>query len=160
MQIHQLKPIHLPKKGKRIGRGGKKGKYSGRGIKGQKSRAGRKLKPIIREIIKKYPKLRGYKFKAKKEIAILNLDLLEKKFKEGEKVSPEILLERKIISKIKGKIPPVKILARGEIKKKLVIENCFLSKKAKEKIEKAGGTIIRQNAKIKNQNDNSKSKII
>lgn len=141
MQIHQLKPIHPPKKEKRVGRGGKRGKYSGRGIKGQKSRAGRKLKPIIREILKKYPKLRGYKFKAKKEIAIVNLDILDKKFEEGEKVTPESLHQKKIISKIKGKIPKVKILARGKIKKKLIIENCLLSKKAIEKIEKAGGTI-------------------
>lgn len=153
MQLHQIKPIHQLKKGKRLGRGGKKGKYSGRGIKGQKARAGRKLKPIIKEIIKKYPKLRGYKFKSKKEIAILNLDILEKKFKEGEKVNPETLLERKIISKIKGKIPKVKILGKGEIRKKLSIENCEVSKSAKEKIEKAGGRII-QNLECKIQNDN------
>lgn len=142
IQIHQIQPLHLPKKGKRVGRGGKRGKYCGRGIKGQKARAGRKMKPVIREIIKKYPKLRGYKFKAKKEIEIVNLDRLEKKFQDGEKVSPPVLLEKKIISKIKGKIPTVKILGRGEITKKLIVENCLLSKSAKEKIEKAGGKII------------------
>jgi large subunit ribosomal protein L15 len=65
MQLHQLKPIHKLKKRKRVGRGGKKGTYSGRGIKGQKARAGRRLKPAIRELIKRYPKLRGYKFKSK-----------------------------------------------------------------------------------------------
>jgi len=59
MQLHELKPIHKLKKRKRVGRGGKKGTYSGRGIKGQKSRAGRKLKPAIRELIKRYPKIRG-----------------------------------------------------------------------------------------------------
>jgi large subunit ribosomal protein L15 len=62
MQLHELRPIHKPHKKKRIGRGGKKGTYSGKGIKGQKSRAGRKFKPLIREIIKRYPKKRGYKF--------------------------------------------------------------------------------------------------
>jgi len=61
MQFHQLKPIHKMKKRKRIGRGGKRGTYSGRGTKGQKSRAGRKLVPIIRGLIKRYPKLRGAK---------------------------------------------------------------------------------------------------
>jgi len=54
MKLHQLKPIHKRKKEKRVGRRGKRGKYSGRGIKGQKARAGKKLKPIIREILKKY----------------------------------------------------------------------------------------------------------
>lgn len=59
MQIHQLKPIHKPKKKKRVGRGGKKGTYSGKGMKGQKSRAGKRFKPMIRELIKRYPKLKG-----------------------------------------------------------------------------------------------------
>jgi len=149
MQIHQLKPIHKRKNEKRVGRGGKRGKYSGRGIKGQKARAGRKLKPIIREILKKYPKLRGYRFKAKKEYEIINLDRIEKKFKEGEKVTPKTLVEKGLIRKRGGKIPQVKILGRGEITKKLTFENCFFSKSAKEKIEKAGGEI---KSKIKNQN--------
>lgn len=142
MQLHQLKPIHKPKKEKIIGRGGKRGTYCGRGVKGQKARAGRKLKPIIREILKKYPKLRGYKFKPVKEKpVILNIEVLGKKFKEGEEVSPESLLKKGLISKIKGKLPKVKILARGQLKKKLVFENCLFSKKAKEKIEKSGSTI-------------------
>src|SRR4030043_532865 len=55
----QMKPKHKLKKKKRVGRGGKRGTYSGKGIKGQKSRAGRKMVPVIRELIKKYPKLRG-----------------------------------------------------------------------------------------------------
>jgi large subunit ribosomal protein L15 len=146
MQLHQLKPIHKFKKPKRVGRGGKKGTYSGHGIKGQKSRAGKKLKPIIEEIIKKYPKLRGYRFKSKvksqkSKIVILNLDILEEKFNSGEKVTPQILLEKKLIRKIKGRMPKVKILGKGEITKKLIIESCQLSKSAKEKIEKAGGNI-------------------
>jgi large subunit ribosomal protein L15 len=144
MQLHQLRPIHKLKKPKRIGRGGKKGKYSGRGIKGQRARAGRKLKPVIKEIIKKYPKLRGYKFKSQasnSKFQIVNLDVLEKKFKEGEIVSPQTLLEKKLIRRIKGKMPKVKILGRGELTKKLIIKNCSVSKSAKEKIEKAGGNI-------------------
>lgn len=141
MQLHQLKPAHPQKKPKRIGRGGKKGTYCGRGVKGQKARAGRKLKPIIREILKKYPKLRGYQFKAKKEVEIVNLETLEKKFKAGEVVEPKTLLERKIIKKKAGKIPKVKILGRGEITKPLIIKNCLFSKKAQEKIKKAGGEI-------------------
>lgn len=142
MQLHQIKPIHKPKKGKIIGRGGKRGTYCGRGVKGQKARAGRKMKPIIREILKKYPKLRGYKFKAKKEISVLNLDILEKKFKEGEEVSPQTLVEKGLIKKKKGKLPKVKILAKGELKKKLIFKNCLFSKKAIEKIKKSKSEII------------------
>jgi len=146
MQLHQLKSIGKKKKRKRVGRGGKRGTYSGRGQKGQKSRAGVSLKPAIRVFIKRYPKLRGYKFKSKtknqkSKIVILNLDILEKKFKEGETVSSETLLERKIIRKMRVRLPKVKILGRGEITKKLILEGCQLSKTAKEKIKKAGGTI-------------------
>lgn len=142
MQLDQLKPIHKPKKGKRIGRGGKKGTYSGRGIKGQKARAGRKLQPPIRDWLKRYPKLRGYKFKGKNERpAVLNLDILEKKFNSGQEVSPEILVKMRIIRKIKGKIPAVKILGRGELRKKLIIKNCQFSKTALEKIKKSGSEI-------------------
>ncbi len=146
MQLHEIRPIHKFKKPKRVGRGGKRGTYSGRGQKGQKARAGRKLKPVIRELIKRYPKLRKYKFKSKNKnkkskITIVNLDVLEKKFKAGDKINPKILLERKIINKIKGKVPTIKILAKGEITKKLIIDGCQISKQAKEKIEKVGGLI-------------------
>ncbi|MDO8424521.1 MAG: uL15 family ribosomal protein [bacterium] len=146
MQLHELQPLHKVKKGKRVGRGGAHGTYSGKGLKGQNSRAGRKFKPIIRELIKRYPKLRGYRFKPqnlspKFQIVILNLGILEKKFEAGEKVNPEVLVERKIIGKIKGIMPRVKILGEGEITKALTIEGCLASKSAKEKIEKAGGTL-------------------
>lgn len=142
MQLHQLKPKHKLKKKKRIGRGGKKGTYSGKGIKGQKSRAGRKFAPVIRELIKRYPKLRGYRSRKRdKNLAIVNVGDLDKKFKESEVVNPKTLLERKIIRRIKGKVPKVKILGKEELNKKLIIENCEVSKVAKEKIEKAGGEI-------------------
>ena len=142
MQLHELKLIHKPKKRKRVGRGGKRGTYSGKGIKGQKSRAGRRLKPVIRDLIKRYPKLRGYKSKRRKSnLVVVNVEVLEKKFKSSEKVSPKLLLEKKIIRRMKGKAPRVKILGRGKLTKSLIIENCQVSKSAKEKIEKAGGKI-------------------
>jgi len=142
MQLHELKPIHKKKKRKRVGRGGKRGTYSGRGVKGQKSRAGRRLKPAIRELIKRYPKLKGYSFKALDlKPAVINLEKLERKFASGEKVTPQVLLEKKLISKIKGRIPKVKILGEGKLTKKLIVEGCAVSKSAREKIEKAGGTI-------------------
>ncbi|MDP2910331.1 MAG: uL15 family ribosomal protein [bacterium] len=134
MQIHQIKPKHKLKRKKRVGRGGKRGTYSGRGIKGQKSRAGRKMVPAIRELIKKYPKLRGYRARRSiKNVVVVNLEDLNEKFKDSEVVSPETLLEKKLIRRIKGRTPRVKILGKGELSKKLIIENCEFSKKAKEK---------------------------
>ncbi|MBU3934516.1 uL15 family ribosomal protein [Patescibacteria group bacterium] len=142
MQLHELKPIHKAKKKKRVGRGGKRGTYSGKGVKGQKSRAGRKMVPLIREMIKRYPKLRGYRQgKIFKNLIVFNLDILEKRFEPKEIVSPQSLLKKEIIRKIKGKVPGVKILGTGELKKPLVIEGCKVSKSAKQIIEKLGGTI-------------------
>ena len=142
MQLHQLQPKHKLKKRKRVGRGGKKGTYSGRGIKGQKSRAGRKMQPAMRELIKRYPKLRGYRQIVKPGLDTnVNLKTLEKEFNTGDKITPFILFEKKIIRKIKGKIPLVKILSQGEIKKKFIIEGCETSKAARIKIEMAGGVV-------------------
>lgn len=138
MQMHQLKPEHKLKKKKRVGRGGKRGTYSGKGIKGQHSRAGRKFAPAIRELIKKYPKLRGYRFKKRDNIiAIVNIEDLEKKFKDSEVISPKTLLEKKLIRKIKGRLPKVKILGKGELTKKLIIKDCELSESAKRKTQSA-----------------------
>ena len=142
MQLHQLKPIHKRKKKKRVGRGGKRGHFSGAGIKGQKSRAGRKMQPVIRELIKRYHKLRGYRKKTLREDVIgVNLDVLNKAFKEGEVVSPRVLTQRRIVRKIGGRIPEIKILGKGKINKKLNIRDCYFSQSARKKIEKAGGSI-------------------
>ena len=140
MQIHQLKPKNKLLKKKRVGRGGKKGTYSGRGLKGQKSRAGRRMEPAIRSLIKKFPKLKGYRTKRQVEnVAIVNIEKIN--FKSSEIITPELLLEKGLIRRIKGKVPKVKILGRGEITQKITIQSCDFSKSAKEKIEKAGGEI-------------------
>ena len=146
MQIHELRRKNNNKDKKRVGRGGRKGTYSGRGMKGQKQRAGRKMVPIIREMIKRYPKLKGYRrFVISKNLAIVNLESLEANVADGDIINPENLIKKGIISKIKGKTPKVKILGdpKGEQKltKKITVENCSVSKTAKESIEKAGGTI-------------------
>ena len=142
MQLHEIKTKQNKKK-KRIGRGGKRGAYSGKGMKGQRSRAGARFEPIIRGFIKKYHKLRGYRSKTgyRARMATVNIQDLEKNFEKTEKVSPEILLKKKLIRKIKGRVPKVKILAKGDLTKALELENCHISKQAKEKIEKAGGKI-------------------
>jgi len=133
MQIHQLKPNNLNKGKKRVGRGGKKGTYSSRGMKGQNSRAGRKFMPMIRELIKRYPKLKGYRrFVAEKNIVVLNIGTLEKVCNDGDIVTPTFLLEKGLISKYKGKMPEVKILGTGKLTKKIKIENCLMSKPVKD----------------------------
>lgn len=59
MNLHQLVPLHKKASKKRIGRGGKRGTYSGKGVKGQKSRAGKRIRPGTRDLIQQIPKLRG-----------------------------------------------------------------------------------------------------
>lgn len=148
MQLHQLSPVKKQKAKKRIGRGGKRGTYSGRGVKGQKARAGRKIRPEWRDTLKRIPKRRGYKFKGIQEKpVVLNLVDLDV-FKEGELVSPTTLLQKRLITKMKGRVPSVKILGGGELNKKLDLKGVAVSKSAKEKIEKAGGSI---GSKIKMQ---------
>ncbi len=143
MQLHELKPIHKKKAKKRVGRGGKRGTYSGRGLKGQSSRAGRKMQPIIRNLIKRYHKKRGYRVSSMLEKpAVVNLSALEKVFTAGEKINPMILVEKGLVEKRGKDIPKVKILSQGELTKKIVIESCLVSAKAREKIEKAGGKIV------------------
>lgn len=142
MQLHELQPKHKNRSKKRVGRGGRKGTYSGKGMKGQKSRAGRKMVPIIRELIKRYPKLRGYRrFVLDDYSAVVNLETLEKTSKDGESISPENLLKKGILRMINGRTPKVKILGTGKLTKKLIVENCKVSATAKEAITKAGGTI-------------------
>jgi len=134
MQIHQLKPKNKTKKAKRVGRGGKRGTYSGKGLKGQKSRAGRTTHPIIRDYIKKFPKLKGYRSNKLDKIEIVNLGDLNV-FDDSVVVNPQALIDKGLIRRIKGKVPKVKILAKGELKKKIKIEDCEFSKTAKEKVE-------------------------
>lgn len=142
MQLHQLKSKSSNKKKKRIGRGGKRGTYSGKGIKGQSARAGRKLQPSIRLFIKRYPKKRGYRFNSFRPKPItLNLKELEAKLDSNSTINPEFLLEKGLISKIKGRVPKVKILGTGNVSKKFVIKDCEVSASAKTKIEKAEGKI-------------------
>jgi len=93
-------------------------------------------------MIKKYPKLKGYRQKVRRKIQVeINIAILEEKFKSGEEINPKVLIEKGIIRKIKDRVPEVKILGKGELKKKLTIEDCQVSKDAKEKIKKGGGTI-------------------
>jgi len=136
MQLYQVKPKNIQKSKKRVGRGGKRGTYSGKGMKGQLARAGRKLKPEIRDFVKKIPKRRGYDFRSiQTKPQVVNLKDLEEKYKNGEVVSPETLIEKGLIVKINKKIPKVKILGDGKLTKKLKVENCKLSKSAEKALK-------------------------
>jgi len=145
MQLHSIKPTNKLKKKKRIARGGKRGGYSGRGIKGQKSRAGAKIRPAVRDLMMKFPKKRGRAKHVFKSLfakpVVLNLKHIEKKFRDGEIVNLETLLKKRLISRKKGVLPEVKILGEGEISKKIIFQNVLLSASARAKILKAGGTI-------------------
>lgn len=145
MRLHHIKPTHKLKRRRRIARGGKRGGYSGRGIKGQKSRAGAGIRPAIRDLMMKLPKQRGrakHSFKSLYEKPVIfNLGIIEKKFKTGEIVNPQNLFEKKLIYKKSGSLPKVKILGDGEISQKLIFQGVLLSKSARDKIKKAGGSI-------------------
>lgn len=137
MQLHQLQPKYKNKAKKRIGRGGKRGTYSGRGIKGQKARAGRSIRPAERDLIQRLPKLRGFKNKPlKPKPAVVNFNDLEKKVR-GNIINREVLLKAGLIRKSDKQ---VKILGlrKGEIKRIFRIEDkqISISKKAKEALAK------------------------
>ena len=142
MRLHTLQSATKRKKKKIIGRGGKRGTYSGRGIKGQKARAGRKIRPELRDLIKKIPKKRGYRFTSiTQKPAIVKLGRVGEVFLPQDVVTPEALCEKGLVAKRKNRIPRVKILSDGDITHALTISGCLISQKAKEKIEKAGGIV-------------------
>lgn len=144
MQIHQL-TVKKRKEKKTIGRGGKRGTYSGRGNKGQKARSGASIDPLFEggrsSLVERLKKVRGFKsLNAKK--AVVKLEALEKMFKDGDIVSVETLLKSKLVDKANVK-DGIKILATGEISKKLTISaELLLSATAKAAIIKAGGKIL------------------
>lgn len=146
MQKHELKRNTKLAKKNRVGRGGKRGKTSGKGHKGQKARSGTGMRPDFRDTIKKLPKLRGRGVNSNKSIKnkaqAVNVSSIESNFENGSKVTPKILETKNLVKKVSGKLPQVKILANGDISKKVTVMDCLVSVSAKEKIEKAGGKVI------------------
>jgi large subunit ribosomal protein L15 len=131
-------------KKKRIGRGDSSGHgtYAGRGSKGQRARSGgrkgltrRGLQPTLKGI----PKKRGVKSFFPKKVT-MNINELNDNFKEGEKVTLQILLAKKLV---KYSPAGLKILGEGKITKKLFVYAKGFSKKAEEAIVKAGGQAIK-----------------
>ncbi|MDL4841403.1 50S ribosomal protein L15 [Aquibacillus rhizosphaerae] len=140
MKLHELKPSQARKERNRVGRGmsSGNGKTSGRGHKGQNSRSGGGVRPGFEggqmPLFQRLPK-RGFTNIHRKEFAIVNLDALNK-FEEGTEITPELLLETGVVSKVKAGI---KVLGNGSIEKKLTVKAHKFSASAKEAIEAAGG---------------------
>ncbi|MGB2580517.1 MAG: uL15 family ribosomal protein [Minisyncoccia bacterium] len=147
MQAHEVKTRKPRAVKKVVGRGGKRGKTSGRGTKGQDARAGHRKRPQMRDTIKKLPKLRGEgvsrnQFKTEfTHYVVLNIGILNLEFKAGDRVTPKVLLEHALVEKKGNKVPVIKILGSGVLDKKLDIRGCLISESAKAAIEKLGGTV-------------------
>ena len=141
--LHNLRPpagSTQAKKRRGTGMGSGLGKTAGRGSKGQKSRSGARSKrgfeggqmPLHRRLPK-----RGFTNIFKREFAIVNLEKL-KSFPAGSSISPEVLLEKRIIRNVRD---GVKILGNGELPHALNVAAHFFSKSAREKIARAGGKV-------------------
>lgn len=148
MQLHNLKAHSTHKKTPRIGRGGKRGKTSGKGMKGQTARTGNSTRPELRDMIKKLPKRRGFGKNRARTVnneraraLVVNVGTLETMFQGGD-INPQILSAKGLI-KIRGNVVPlVKILGEGTLSKKFTVSGCVVSKSAREKIVAAQGTVV------------------
>ncbi|WP_017754845.1 50S ribosomal protein L15 [Calidifontibacillus oryziterrae] len=141
MKLHELKPAEGSRKERnRVGRGmgSGNGKTSGRGHKGQGARSGGGVRPGFEggqmPLFQRLPK-RGFTNINRKDYAIVNLERLNS-FEDGIEVTPELLLETGVISKLNA---GVKVLGNGKLEKKLTVKAHKFSASAKEAIEAAGG---------------------
>ena len=136
------------KRKKRIGRGGARGKNSGGGHKGQKSRAGRRIRPAFRDQLEKLPKRRGFNKNRARTVRIdrarmrtITTAQLERNFEANAKITPEAIRTKGLVSKVKGNTPNIKIILRGDLKKPLNIFKCSASESAAKAIVSAGGKL-------------------
>ena len=142
MQIHTLSSRKNTKK-KRIGRGGKRGTYCGRGVKGQKARSGGNVDPLFEggrsSLMQRLKKIGGFRSPHPAKHTV-TLATLEQRYSEGDKVSLETLVEKGIL-RARHRSYGAKIVQRGELKKKLVIgSDIDFSEGAQKALEKAGCT--------------------
>ena len=142
MRLDELSPPSGSKKGrKRVGRGegSGHGTYSGRGCKGQKSRAGYKIKPGFEggqlPLTQRLPQKRGFVNIFSTEYNVVNIDKLNT-FESGSEVTPEKMVAMRIVKSLKQ---PIKILAGGDLNHPLTVKANKFSAAAKAKIEAAGG---------------------
>lgn len=132
----------------RVGRGGKRGKTSGRGTKGQSARAGNKKRPEFRDIIKKLPKRRGYGKNRGRTVdgtipapVAIEVSRLDAYFDAGTEINPKAFFAKGIVKGRGAKFPMIKIVSGGEIKKSFTFSGVGVSKSALASIQKAGGTV-------------------
>ena len=148
MQTNTLKPTHANITSPRVGRGGKRGKTSGRGTKGQNARAGHKKRPEMRDLIKKIPKLRGHGKNRSRTVrnnpsyTPVNIAALELAFNAGDAVTLATLTQKGITSTRGGRVGKVKILGSGTLTKKLDLSGLEISATAKAAVEAVGGTVL------------------
>lgn len=139
INLSNLKPASgSTKKRKRVGRGGKRGTYSGRGLKGQKSRSGGKggLKALgFKQTLLRIPKKRGFN-SSKAKMATVNLSDLDKNFQADEMVNGKKLLQAGLIKTAKN---GVKVLGNGQLSKKMHIIADNFSQSAEQAITAKGG---------------------
>ena len=144
MQQNTIKSNQPRKNRKRVGRGDGSGygSYSGRGMKGQKSRSGGGVRPGFEggqlPMIKRLPSLRGFTNVFKKQFNAVNLDRIIEKFPEGGDIETKDLVGARVI---RDNGHPTKILGRGEVTVALSVTANKFTKSAKEKIEAAGGSV-------------------
>lgn len=150
MQLHELKSKTRFKDEKRIGRGGKRGKTSGKGGKGQTARAGGRPRPELRDMIKRLPKRRGFGKNRSRTVNnekvlpyVINVGVLSTMFNDGDSVSSKTIVGTGFARVKDGTAPIFKILGVGEMTKKLNLKGCLVSESARAKIEAAGGTITK-----------------
>jgi len=144
MQLNSLKAHSKRVTSARVGRGGKRGKTSGHGGKGQTARAGHKVRPEVRDMIKKLPKRRGHGKNRSRTVRVrdsftpVNIAVLAAAFKAGDTVSPASLAKKGIVKKGSH----VKILGAGELSAALAVSGCQVSASARAAVEKAGGSVV------------------
>ncbi len=145
MNLHNLKPRPGAKhRVKRLGCGESSGlgKTSGRGHKGQKSRSGGGVRPGFEggqmSLHRRLPKRGFNNTRFQDKIAVVNVASLSERFEDGDTVNMETLKAARLV---KGTYDGVKVLGNGDLAKKLTVDGCKVSATAKEKIEKAGGSV-------------------
>ena len=144
MQQHMMRPPEGARKNrKRVGRGDGSGNgtYSGRGLKGQKSRAGSssmiKFQGGQLSLLKRLPSIRGFTNVFREEYSVVNIDQLAL-FPDGSEVTPESMMQ---VGFVKNLNSPVKVLGRGDIDVAISVSAHKFSAAARSKIEAAGGTV-------------------
>ena len=142
MQLHNISSTHRKYAKPRIARGGKRGTYSGRGQKGQKSRSGHKIRPAERDLIQRLPKLRGFGNKPHKMPSlVINLGELERLIGRGvlTLVSPESISRALNLRRSSGR--DIKILGDGALSRPITVRGVKVSESARKKIVAAGGKV-------------------